>query len=180
MEFKPSPQTKLLSRSLLAAFGINSDDQPDTLKAVELAYQAVQKGATCVESGDKASQISPALAQTCRSSTDQVQGGLPADSESTAQLHSGPPPPSGQAKVATHHYQVRTTRLDTRPDLPPLYGPSSGRQPADSESNALLYRHVRTVITNSATRDNGQPPMPIRVVALPDLPLLNGPSPPQD
>ena len=63
MEFKPSSQTKLLSRSLLAAFGINSDDQPDTLKAVELAYQAVQKGATCVESGDKPSQISPELAQ---------------------------------------------------------------------------------------------------------------------
>ena len=55
-----------------------------------------------------------------------------------------------------------------------------GRQPADSESNARLYRHVRPVIMDSTTRDNGQPPMPIRVVALPDLPLLNGPSPPQD
>ena len=107
-------------------------------------------------------------------------GCQPADSESTAQWYLGPPPPSGQAKVATHHYQVRTTRLDARPDLPPLYGPSSGRQPADSESNARLYRHVRTVITNSATRDNGQPPIPICVAALPDLPLLNGPSPPQD
>lgn len=62
MEFKPSSQTKLLSRSLLAAFGINSEDQPDALRAVELAYHAVQKGATCVESGDKPTQISDALA----------------------------------------------------------------------------------------------------------------------
>lgn len=62
MDFKPSSQTKLLSRSLLAAFGIDGDDQPDALKAVELAYHAVQKGATCVESGDKPTQISQALA----------------------------------------------------------------------------------------------------------------------
>ena len=54
-----------------------------------------------------------------------------------------------------------------------------GRQPADSESNARPYRHVRAV-TDSATRDNGQPPITMCVAALHDLPLLNGPSPPQD
>ena len=107
-------------------------------------------------------------------------GASPPTRSPLPKLYLGPPPPSGQAKVATHHYQVRTTRLDTRPDLPLLYGPSLGRQPADSEPNARLYRHVRAVITNSATRDNGQPPIPICIAALPDLPLLNGPSPPQD
>ena len=38
----------------------------------------------------------------------------------------GPPPPSGRAKVATRHCQATTTQLGTRPDLPLLYGPSSG------------------------------------------------------
>ena len=45
---------------------------------------------------------------------------------SASQPHPGPPPPLGRAKVATRCYQTTTTQLGTRPDLPPLYGPSSG------------------------------------------------------
>ncbi len=63
MDFKPSPQTKLLSRSLLLACGINPEDQPDVLRAVELAYQAVQRGATCVESGELPGQLSHSIPQ---------------------------------------------------------------------------------------------------------------------
>ena len=53
-------------------------------------------------------------------------GRQPSDSESAAQLHPGPRPPPGRAKVATRYYHVTTTQLGTRPNLPLLYGPSSG------------------------------------------------------
>ena len=66
-------------------------------------------------------------------------GRQPSDSESAAQLHPGPQPPSGRAKVATRYYQVTTTQLGTRPNLPLLYGPSSGGLPADSESTGQLH-----------------------------------------
>ena len=66
-------------------------------------------------------------------------GRQPSDSESAAQLHPGPQPPSGRAKVATRYYHVMTTQLGTRPNLPLLYGPSSGGLPADSESTAQLH-----------------------------------------
>jgi exodeoxyribonuclease V alpha subunit len=59
--FKPSAQTKLLSASLLSAFGISPEDHPDCLKAAQLAYHAVSRGATCVESGDKPDQITPSI-----------------------------------------------------------------------------------------------------------------------
>ena len=107
-------------------------------------------------------------------------GCQPADSESTAQLYLSPPPPTGQAKVTTHHYQVRMTRLDAHPDLPLLYGPSSGASPPTRSPTPGC---TGTCGPSSWTAPRGitdSHPMPIRVVALLDLPLLNGPSQPQD
>ena len=103
-------------------------------------------------------------------------GQQPSDPEFTAQLHPGPPPPSGRAKVATRYYQFMTTQLGTRPDLPLLYGPSLGAclptqkstanstpgPPPLSDRAKVTTRYYRTITTLPDTR--------------PDLPLLYGPS----
>lgn len=59
--FKPNAQTKLLSASLLSAYGIDHKDNPDCLMAAQLAFHAVSRGATCVESGELPDQVTASI-----------------------------------------------------------------------------------------------------------------------
>ena len=116
---------------------------------------------------------SPKLAAPLRT---KFKGGLPADSESTAQLHPGPLPLLYRAKVTTRYYQTTTTPLDTRPNLPLLYGPSFGTSPPTRspvpDCTGTCGASPRTPATN-AKRTATQAYMRRRPS---DLPLLNGPS----
>ena len=120
------------------------------LHSCTLARGRHQAGPRSQHGTTMSERLSSALAQTCRSSTDQVQGGLPADSESTAQLHPGPLPLLHRAKMTTWHHQATTTPLDTRPNLPLLYGPSFGTSPPT--------RSPVPDCTGTCGRHHGHPP----------------------